>query len=115
MISDVAMVQMMIGRLCQPVARMTERFRPKPKKDHSRLQDVFGCKGNPAFDLCPVLEELAGDHAEKDGDDRPANDGKGFPQNQDGRAMTRQSAMPGSFDGFMMIASSYCGNKRRSD
>ena len=29
---------------------------------------------------CDVRAPLAGDHAEKDGDDRPANDGKGFPQ-----------------------------------
>ena len=105
----------MIGRLCQPVARMTERFRPKPKKTTAVCRMYLDVKEIPLLTFVRSLRNWPATMPRRMEMIGPPMMGKVFPKNQDGRAMTRQSAMPGSFDGFMMIASSYCGNKRRSD
>ena len=88
------MVQMIMGRDCAPVSKITLRFRPNPSRITAHCRIFFDANLIPASKFVlsliisvttiPARMEITG----------PPMIGKDFPKNQDGIAIRRQRSKP---------------------
>ncbi len=88
------MVQTMMGRDCLPVFSTTVKSRPNPKSTTAHCSTFFGGKFNAGRHPSLVFQGNGDQHAQKDGNDRPADNGKKVPKIQAGTAMARHRAIP---------------------
>ncbi len=99
--SDVAMVQMMIGRDCFPVCSTTFRFSPKPSSTTAACRIFLEVKPMPGLQTVPGVHSKAmiiPRRMEKTG---PPMTGTSLPSSHDGMAMERHTAIPGRL--FLMV------------